>query len=152
MADRLVLSRRKRSCLHAFWLVTHAPTHGHLLRSGSARLGTCWACSLPPRIFLCNTHIQTTIEVHIQLQRTPRNALGYDRGSERSSTVYALSSVFNWLIICMYVYYGRFGSVRISVTGPYTAWVSNLFWQRATPLTMGWFAGHTWKNNNKWYT
>jgi len=52
-------------------------------------------CSLPLRIFVCNTHIQTTIEVHIQLQRTPRNALVGHRGSERSSTVYELPSVFN---------------------------------------------------------
>jgi len=25
-------------------------------------------------------------------------------------------------------------------------------WQRTTPVTVGWFAGHTWKNNDKWYT
>jgi len=24
-------------------------------------------------------------------------------------------------------------------------------WQKASPVTMGWFAGPTWKNN-KWYT
>jgi len=27
----------------------------------------------------------------------------------------------------------------------------NLFWQRATPVIVGRFAGRTWKNNNKWY-
>ena len=26
-----------------------------------------------------------------------------------------------------------------------------LLWQRATPVSVGWFAGRTWKNNNKWY-
>lgn len=31
-------------------------------------------------------------------------------------------------------------------------WVSKFIWHRATPFFVGWLAGHTWKNNNKWYT
>jgi hypothetical protein len=84
------------ACMPSDW--SHTPQHGHLLRGEHAV-----ACSLPPRIFVCNTYIQTTIEVHIQLQRTPRNALGDHRRSERSSTVYELPSVFNWQVICTYV-------------------------------------------------
>jgi hypothetical protein len=25
-------------------------------------------------------------------------------------------------------------------------------WQKAIPVVVGWFSGHAWKNNNKWYT
>jgi hypothetical protein len=24
-------------------------------------------------------------------------------------------------------------------------------WQKATPVIVGWFMGHMWKNNRKWY-
>jgi len=24
-------------------------------------------------------------------------------------------------------------------------------WQRTTPVIVGWFTGHLWKENNKWY-
>lgn len=114
------------ACMPSDW--SHTPQHMDICYEVNRHvLEHALACSLPPRIFVCNTHIQTTIEVHIQLQSTPRNAHGDDRGSERSSTVYELPSVFNWQVICTYVYYDRFGSVRISVTGSSTAWVSNLF-------------------------
>jgi hypothetical protein len=31
-------------------------------------------------------------------------------------------------------------------------WVSKFIWHRTTPIFVGWLAGRTWKNNNKWYT
>jgi len=30
--------------------------------------------------------------------------------------------------------------------------LSNILWQRATPVIVSRFAGRTWRNNNKWYT
>jgi hypothetical protein len=30
--------------------------------------------------------------------------------------------------------------------------VSNLFWQTATTITVGWFAERRCKHNNEWYT
>jgi hypothetical protein len=34
----------------------------------------------------------------------------------------------------------------------YKLWASNNFWQSTTPVTVGWFDGRTWANNNNWYT
>jgi hypothetical protein len=33
----------------------------------------------------------------------------------------------------------------------YRVWVCNVLWQRATPVTEGWFPCRTWKSNSKWY-
>jgi len=100
--DWCSLEGSDHACMPSDW--SHTPQHMDICYEVNRHvLEHAVACSLPPRIFACNTHIQTTIEVHIRLQRTPRNALRDDSNSERSSTVYELPSVFNWQIIRTYV-------------------------------------------------
>jgi hypothetical protein len=37
-------------------------------------------------------------------------------------------------------------------TDPLRHGPTTFLWQKAMPVIVGWFMGHMWKNNRKWYT